>query len=179
MQAYSLNIKRKIMEIRNRLSDKLVGEVRDVVVIEPTIAFPDEKIEDVVVRISDDLRTRHVYVVDESRKLLGSFRMNSVLKYLFPYSELINDGITLNRESVSNFFAVDISEVMNVSPLYVRDYMKLDECAELMLSEGINELPVVDSEMKLTGQISVFAMIEAYKNFISGTTQKERCVKNA
>jgi len=115
--------------------------------------------------VNEDLKTRHVYVIDEDNILTGSVRMHSILKYLFPYSSKLTNGLTMEAGSVYNVFASEVAEIMKKDPFYVTDDDRLDKAAEIMLREGINELPVVDDNMKLVGQINVYEIIEAYKDF--------------
>ena len=161
------------MRIRNKLKEKTVNDIRRLAVTTATTANPEESIESIILKINNDLSTRHVYIIDETNTLIGSFRMNSVLKYLFPYSADITNGISLSNDLFDNILAIKASELMRRDPLYVIDTYKIDDCAELMLREGINELPVVDENMKLIGQISVFDIIEAYKKFVL-TPESER-----
>lgn len=153
------------MKIRNKLCEKKIKEVRHLLVEKPTTVGPSDDISTVILKVNEDLKTRHVYVVDEDNVLVGSVRMYAILKYLFPYSSKLTNGLTMEPSSIYNVFASDVAEIMKKDPLFVKDDQRLDDCAEIMLREGVNELPVVDDNMKLIGQINVYEIIEAYKEF--------------
>lgn len=154
------------MEIRNRLGAQRISDVRHLLVESPSTVKTHDSIQTLIAKINEDLRTRHIYVVDDHGKLLGSVRMNSIVKYLFPYSSKVTSGITLGPDKVFNFFATEVADIMKIDPFYVRDDMTLEDCSKIMIEEGINELPVVDAERRLIGQINVYEMIEAYKSYL-------------
>ena len=160
------------MLARNRLGTKTIKDVRHILVESPTTVKATDDIQTLIVKINEDLRTRHVYVVNDAGKLLGSVRMNSIVKYLFPYSgKMITSGITLGPDVLFNFLACDVADIMKKDPFYVKDDTTLEDCAKIMIEEGINELPVVDEQMNLLGQVNVYEMIEEYKAVYS-TTRK-------
>ncbi len=156
------------MEERYDLGERSIGEVRHWLVDTPTVVNPSDDMRVLVGKINEDLRTRHVYVVDEEDILVGSVRISSVVKYLFPYASSITDGVLLSSEAIGNFFATKVLDLMLEEPLFVRDDTSLEDCARIMLGEGISELPVVDGAMRLVGQINVFEMIKAYELSVEG-----------
>ena len=157
------------MEIRNELGSKRIDEVRHILVETPTTVKANDDMRTLMEKINEDLRTRHVYVVDDDGKLIGSVRMNMIVKYLFPYSSKITSGITLGPDKIFNFFANEVGDIMKRDPFHVSDDVTLEECGKIMIEEGINELPVVDDEKRLIGQINVYEIIEAYKSYVAKT----------
>lgn len=151
------------MEKEIMLQKIKVGDIRNLLISEPSTVTPDTTINEVLEKINEDLRTRHIYVVDKENKLIGSVRMNTIVKYLFPLSAVIHpssedlhdvDNINLNGSKAS--------EIMNPKPSYVLESTNLTEMAKILLNEKINELPVVDRDMKIVGQVNVYELIQAY-----------------
>jgi Mg/Co/Ni transporter MgtE len=114
-------------------------------------------------KINEDLKTRHVYVVDEDNKLIGSVRMNSIVQYLFPMGAVLSAGVFSADHLKVNLFSTKVSDIMKKDPFSVKEESELASVAVIMIKEKINELPVVDDDMKLIGQVNVYEMIEAYK----------------
>ena len=151
------------MDKRHQLAKIKIEEIMDLVVATPTTIKADADIDDVIIKINDDLKTRHVYVVDDENRLIGSVRMNTIVQYLFPLGAIFTAGITTYNNLNVNIFSKKVSDVMKKDPFYVKPNAQLSEIASIMINEKINELPVVDDDMKIVGQINVYEIIEAFK----------------
>jgi len=151
------------MKKRNTLGNIRISEIRNLIVETPTTIGADEHIDKLLEKINEDLKTRHVYVIDANNKLIGSVRMNSIVQYLFPMGAMMSVGITDKINNEVNFFSKKVSEIMKKEPFWVKENWTLSAIAMIMINEMINELPVVDDEMKLIGQVNVYEIIEAYK----------------
>jgi len=142
-----------------------VDNIRHLLVEDPTCAAPDEPIERLLEAMVADLRTRHVYVVDEDRRLLGVVRMNRVVEFLFPYAvcgEESHDGFARAGDLVDLLEARRVREIMNPSPSAVRPTTPLAEVCRILAREQINELPVVDEQNRVVGQVNVYEVIRRY-----------------
>ena len=153
------------MRYRDDLAKKKVSKVRHLIIQNPSVIGPDAEMRELMYKINEDLRTRHVYVVDKDNRLIGSIRMNSVVQYLFPYCDVLTPGIIMNTEYSRNIFESKVSEFMRKHPLFVKENNTLEECANIFIEEKINELPVVADDMTLIGQISMHEIIRDYKNY--------------
>ncbi len=151
------------MEKRNNLGRMAISEVRNLIVKEPTTIKLDDEMDELIKKINENLKTRHVYVVDETNKLIGSVRMNSIVQYLFPMAAILSAGITSTTRLNVNLFSVKVADLMKTDPFSVKESTSLSEMAIIMIKEQINELPVVDDDMTLIGQVNVYEIIEAYK----------------
>jgi len=155
------------MKYRNDLAKKKVSEVRHLIIASPSSISGDADMKELMYKMNEDLRTRHVYVVDKENKLTGSIRMNAIVQYLFPYCAILTPGITISSDLTPNLFATKVSEFMRKNPFFVKEDYTLEECANIFISEKINELPVVTDDMTLIGQISMHEIIKDYKNFFT------------
>ncbi len=152
------------MENRNKLGLMKIKDVMHLIVKNPTIISPKAKILDLLEAVNKDLKTRHVYVSDNDNKLIGSVRMNTIVKYLFPTAAIMSDGISSSSNLIVNIHSTEVEEIMKKDPFYVTPDATLSSIAILFITEKINELPVVDEQLHIIGQINVYEIIEAYKN---------------
>ncbi|MCF6174560.1 MAG: CBS domain-containing protein [Victivallaceae bacterium] len=157
------------MEKRNFLGKMAISEVRNLIVKKPTTIKLNANMDELLKKVNEDLKTRHVYVVDDDNRLVGSVRMNSIVQYLFPMAAVLSSGVTSTTKLNVNLFSVKVADLMKQDPFSVKESTSLSKMAIIMIKEQINELPVVDEDMTLIGQVNVYEIIEAYK-----TINKER-----
>jgi len=126
------------------------------------VLSPDRSIDDLLRKFVENPRCRHVYVIDDDQRLVGVVRMNSVVQYLFPYA-----GMRINTNEwilgdLPRIARVNLKDLINDRPHCVHPETSLTEMAEILISEKINELPVVDQDRRLIGQVNVFEIIVRY-----------------
>ena len=153
------------------LGRKKVRDVQHLLVKDPTLVSPDADLDSVCASIVSDPKTRHVYVVDENRKLLGAIRMNKMVEYLFPYTAMVEQGTKILKGKSTSPDAKIAADVMAETELYVKESTRLSEVARIFMRERINELPVVDDDMVVTGQINFYEIIIGYLNDKKGNNQ--------
>ncbi len=119
-----------------------------------------------------DLRTRHVYVVDAAGRLLGTVRMGSVVEYLFPFDAVIEQNTPLYESYVPHLGAKTAADLMHTPAVRVTEETTLGEMARLLMREAINELPVVDVQERLIGQVNVYETIKAYLDIEEGARRE-------
>ena len=76
------------------IGDKRVGDVHKLLVEDAAAIGPDQLLDELLAKIVEDPRTRHVYVVDRDGVLVGSVRLNTVLKHLFPLIRVSRPGLS-------------------------------------------------------------------------------------
>jgi CBS domain-containing protein len=150
------------MITRNSLGKIPIKDVRNLVVQNPSTISPDGNIDELLSKINENLKTRHVYVVDKNNKLVGSVRINSIVQYLFPMSAILSAGVSTAQFNV-NLLSQNVSDIMKKDPFSVKEDDLLSKVGKIMIKEGINEVPVVDDAMHLIGEVNIFEVIEAYK----------------
>jgi CBS domain-containing protein len=153
--------KEKVMLTKFELGNQKVKDIWKLVVKKPTCISKDESLDKLLEFINNDTRTRHVYVTDGT-KLIGSIRMNTVVRYLFPLEATIEEDTYRSFTNAVKFNANTVGEIMNTTPKYVYEDSPLSDVARILIQERINELPVVDSDMNVTGQVNVYEIIHAY-----------------
>jgi len=139
-----------------------VADVRDLLVGKPSVIGPDQTEQELLAKIVEDPRTRHVYVVDEKHVLIGVVRMNWVVEHLFPFSSVIERGTQLIVAGLASFEGRTVAELMDDNPHFVYESTTLSEMATILMQEKINELPVLDDERRVIGQVNIYEVIKAY-----------------
>ncbi len=149
--------------VRGKLESITVMDIRHLLIEDPVLVRPSLSIEDLLVKMIDDLRMRHVYVVNEDNVLVGVVRMNAIVRYLFPFAAFIalNESDVILKELV-NFGAKTVSDIMDPQPCFVEESTSLSDMAGILIREKINELPVVDKDKRVIGQVNVYEIITEY-----------------
>ena len=150
------------MSRRIKPGDMKVADVQHFLVEEPTVIVAGEKIDELLGKIIADPRTRHVYVADEAGVLIGTVRMNRIVQYLFPFAAMVEQGSELSIGNMANFNVKLVEDIMDERPKFVKSSTTLVDMATILMQEKNNELPVVDENMRITGQINIYAVIMAY-----------------
>lgn len=150
------------MDKRTLLNALTVENIWDLVVEHPTTIGPDASLPELLETIVEDTRTRHVYVIDEKRHLLGVVRMTTVTGILFPLQALgpVTSEPHLFRHV--NLGGKTVRDIMNDAPRSVHPDTHLHDMARILLQEKITELPVVDEHNKLVGQVNTYEIVKAY-----------------
>lgn len=150
------------MKNKAELGKKKVSDIQHLIVSNPTTISPEASMTDVLKKMNEDLRTRHIYVVDDQKKLLGSIRMNSLIDYLFPLTALTARDRDVANRTVRGFSAKKASDIMSATPLHIKESDWVSKAVDVMLRQQINELPVVNDDMVVTGQLAMAEIIQAY-----------------
>jgi len=144
------------------LGNMCVADIRNLLVAQPATIGSEQSEQELLAKMIEDPRSRHVYVVDKGRVLIGVVRMNSVVEHLFPFSAAAEQGAQLIVGSLASFEGRTAAELMDDNPRFVHESTTLSEMASILMREKINELPVVDSERRVIGQVNVYETIKAY-----------------
>jgi CBS domain-containing protein len=155
-----------------RLADLMVRDIRHLLVEDPATTSPNASLLEVMEEMKKDLRTRHVYVLDESGRLLGTVRMGAVVQSLFPFDALVELDTPLYEAYVPRLGVKTAVDLMHKPPVRVTEETSLGDMARLLIREAINELPVVDENERLIGQVNVYETLKAYLE-LQGVSRKE------
>lgn len=154
------------MDTKEKLATTKVKDARNLLVKEPTTVKASASTTQILKSIISDTRTRHLYVVDDSKHLLGSILLNDVVKFLFPWAAAFDKYESVVLEFNKIFSAKTAEDIMRTDPLYVYETDSLEDAATIMMESKINELPVIDKKRVIIGQINMYEIIEAYLKII-------------
>ena len=153
-------------------------KVEDVFMImtNPTTVPENTPITQVLEMLVKDPLTRVVYVVDETRKLKGVIGDKEVLQWL---SFQASEG-KVSRES--GYFERTIDTLIFAMGTQAKHFMSLSKTVksrdslvnalDIMLSSGQEELPVVDENNVLVGDLSCLEVIYGMLKVLEGKSPK-------
>jgi predicted transcriptional regulator len=135
-----------------------VKDIQNLLISKPTCINKGETGSALMKALFEDPRTRHVYVTDDNGVMVGTVRLNSLVEFMAPYIQ--------NLEN--NTFNVFIAEIMakKVETIMRKDFLSLAQTTSLidmigmMVHHGVNELPILDSEGRVTGEANLLELIK-------------------
>ena len=142
-----------MVEMKKSFSDLLVSDVYDLVIKEPSMVRAGSKIQEVFDQFLKNPVSQKVYVIDEEGELLGAVTTQTLLRLLgyrvgvrefagFSLWKLMRDML---KEGVDGVF-------VKVPPVKATD--KLTKALQIMLDNHVSDLPVVDANGKLVGELN-------------------------
>jgi len=146
--------------MEEKLAKAQVADINELIVNNPAIVREDTPINEMLESIIKDTRSRHAYVVDKHNKLIGSIRINNVIQYLFPSTILKEQQNSPKVGSFMDYLNAKVaSDIMSMRPNYVFKDTSLDKMVDLMIEDKSNELPVVNKDMEVIGEVNVLEVI--------------------
>ena len=143
-------------------------KVREIMTKDLTAVEPDIPIRELIF-VLDSSRMPNVPIVDDEGRLVGLISEKDLIRAALPgYFEMLHsasfipDMDQLARE-LADIADEPISEYMRSEPLHVSGEDDVLQAADLILRQGLKNLPVVDSEMHLIGRVK---RIDLLKHFV-------------
>lgn len=138
--------------IEKKFIELTVEEVADKMIIEPSVIAQDASIREVIDAMLKNPITRKVYVVDGEGKLVGMVTSATILR-LIGYRVGVRTGTLSFYKFLRDTLKEEVKSVME-APVFVRPKNKLTEALLKMLDENMIDIPVVDENMKLLGELN-------------------------
>ena len=113
-----------------------------------------------------DPKTRSVYVVDETGRLEGIIPAIYFVKVIY-HEYVPEDYLYLNMmkpieyDMLESMNTIEASDIM-LNPIFVKPDDSLKTAFQNMFSNNLKEIPVVNDDMKITGELNILEMIEAW-----------------
>lgn len=145
-----------------------VCNVRKLIAENPTTVSIDTSLKELVLAITEDPKTRSLYVVDEKRKLQGIITVKNLVKAIFPYFIDINDAPSYM--TYQRLLAAKVEDIMYPNNIFVKDDENLETALDRMYENDLEEIPVVDDDMRVIGELDLLELLTAWleKAVISG-----------
>jgi CBS-domain-containing membrane protein len=137
-----------------------VSDIRKSIIENPAVVKIGTSIQNALRKLIEEHHTRHIYVTDKDGKMIGSVRVNNMIEYLFPYETFWQRSSEIAISSL--FLKQNLEDIICRDFKYVHDSTKVSDMIGIMLREKINELPVLDSEMRIIGEVNILEVIKAY-----------------
>lgn len=135
-----------------RFEDILVGDVSDKLVLKPSRVSRDANLGEVVDQMLANPLSRKVYVTDQNGRYLGTVSTETVLR-LMGYRLGIRDvgGVSFYR-FLRDTLKERADSVMVKGRTVTKD-TKLSSAMRMMIEDHLNDLPVVDADGMLIGEL--------------------------
>ena len=135
-----------------------VKSVRSLITKTASIVRKEAGPMEIAKAIVEDPKTRSVYVIDSDRKLLGIIPVINFTEYLF--YEYVPDQF-LYYKAIKPLEEITAEDIM-LPPTYVKESDGLDVAFQKMFSENLKELPVVNDEMHVIGDLNILELVAAW-----------------
>ena len=133
-----------------------VARARKLIVERPVVVHKDETLPELVLAITTDPKTRSIYVVDDDERLIGMITIHDIINVAFPTLATLD---TLGYRT-SKLLSVKTAEDMVTGTLiYAKDDEPLEDVLRRMIDHNIEELPVVDDNLHVIGEINLLEML--------------------
>ncbi len=137
--------------------------MRDMLATKPAVVKKGATIREAIDQMILNPVSRKIYVVDERGILLGTVTTETILR-------LIGYRVGVREMGASSFikFLIDalkesVDEVMDKSNIVTED-TKLTKALEIMVESHLNDLPVVDGNGRLIGELVSLAIFTRGKD---------------
>lgn len=155
-------------ESEKKFSETLVGDVFDQIVKRPTTVTPESTINEVIEGMLNNPVSRKVYVVDQEGRLLGMVNTDTVLRLIGYRTGVRELGAISFYRLLRDMFKEQVGTLMSpTQSVYKEDGLK--KALEIMIKDHVNDLPVVDAEGRIIGElVSLELFLKGRGLFISG-----------
>ncbi len=137
---------------KKQFDDLIVEEVADRLIVEPSTVSPDADIGELIDEMLANPIARKVYVVDENGGLMGMVTTETLLR-LIGYRVGVRTGTLSFYKFLRDCLKGRVRDVME-APVFVRPNNKLKDALLKMIEEHMNDIPVVDEDGKLIGELN-------------------------
>jgi CBS domain-containing protein len=153
------------------VDDKPISDIRvsDVMAevgktIKPATVSMEAHLKDAVEAIIEDSETRKVYVVDSEGKLKGTITLETLLRHAGYRLGVRGTGMTSLLRMLAEISHDRVTEVMN-KPVKVLQSEMLVNVTKLMVEHHLNDLPIVDDNNVLVGELNGLDILKASTKF--------------
>jgi CBS domain-containing protein len=147
------------------IRDLRVGDVHEKMIGKPAMVPEDALLKDVVEAITLNMISRKVYVVDSEGHLKGAVTIETLLRHVGYKVGVRETGVISFFKFLTGIFKENVADIME-TPVTVTEAHKVLEALRLMEEHHLNDLPVVDDENKLVGELnSLEILVYAKKLF--------------
>ncbi len=113
----------------------------------------DATLRDAVEAMVDNSETRKVYVLDKDGKLVGTITLETLLRHAGYRFGVRRVGVTSFLRMLAEISDEKVTDVMSKPVKVLLDEMIVN-VTRLMVENHLNDLPIVDSQNKLVGELN-------------------------
>lgn len=137
-----------------------VKNARKLITEKPSVIQENASLKELVLAITEDARTRALYVVDEDKKLQGTITLRELIKAAFVYH--IRSVPVPWHSIYHTLVETTAGQVMSPEVIFAKDEDNLETVLNRMLENDIEEIPVVDDRMRVIGELNLLELLTAW-----------------
>ena len=145
------------------INELLVGDVIDILVGKPAVVKKDALLKDAVEAITNNKTSWKVYVVDESYKLIGVITIETLLRQVGYLVGVRETGMISFFKFLSGVFKENVVDFME-KPVRINKRHKILEALKMMVEYHLNDLPIIDDDERLIGELHSLEILKYAKN---------------
>ena len=147
------------------IRDVKVKDVYETMVGKPALVYEDALLKDAVEAMTVNQISRKVYVIDSEGKLLGMISIETMLKQVGYKVGVREPGVISFLKFVTGIFKENVTEFMQ-TPITITNEHKVLEALQKMVEYHLNDLPVIDEDGKIIGELnSLEILVQAKRIF--------------
>jgi CBS domain-containing protein len=154
--------------IHHNVEDLRVEDIYNKYDVEPSIVAHGDPVWKMVAALITRPRGRNVYVVDAEEKLIGMISFRDILRVTNARLGARREGVAGFFKYMSDLFLEEVEGLMR-KPISVEPKSPLLDALKMMEEAKLNDIPVVDKENKIVGELSGMEILRfAYKDIKEG-----------
>lgn len=145
--------------LADEFSFRYVRDAFKLIVTEPILVTRDMGLREVVERVLEDPRTRSAYVVDSKQRVVGMIALRQMLEAIEGSLSLFERlRMPARQKSRRNSVPFSVQDHM-FKPVTVTEDDRLIDALGKMIEHGQEDLPVVDEDGVLIGELNGFELL--------------------
>ncbi len=136
-----------------------VKSIRTLITQEASVVHEDDSLLTVAREIIRDPKTRSVYVVNSKDKLVGIIPVIELVQYIY-FDMIPQDYITYRFPLLLS--GETLAKDIMLPPVYVKDDESLKSALIKMFKNNLKEIPVVDEELHVIGDLNILELIKVW-----------------
>jgi CBS domain-containing protein len=144
------------------IRDVKVEDVYEIMVGKPALVYDDALLRDAVEAMTLSMVSRKVYVVDREGKLLGVITLETLMRHVGYKVGVRETGVISFLKFVTGIFKDNVTEFME-DPVTITNNHKVLDALKKMVEYHLNDLPVVDEEGKIVGELNSLELLKEAK----------------
>lgn len=137
----------------------MVKDIRNMITRSASIVKEDDPLLKIAEEVVKDPRTRSVYVVDKKGILKGIIPVLELIQYL--YYKYIPQEYIFYRFPLA-LSGEPLAKDIMLHPVYAHDTESITDALKKMFKNNLKEIPVVDENMKIIGDLNILELISAW-----------------
>ncbi|WP_455391665.1 CBS domain-containing protein [[Eubacterium] cellulosolvens] len=145
------------------IRDLIVKDVFEILSGKPAIVKEGSVLKDAVEAIIQRSTSRKVYVVDDAGKLEGMITIETLLRHVGYRVGVRETGMISFFKFLSGILKEDVADIME-KPVTITKKHKILDALQMMVEHHLNDLPIVDEEERIIGELHSFQILANAKD---------------